>query len=108
MSYQSVSLCLHEGVGAIQRIEPEIKEEACKITPLQDETTRAQIFSVLGYNKVDIVALYMRKRLNDSVRHDGYVFPYQGFQTFAIKNMRFEGYAWVHDESMRAQVEEIS
>lgn len=103
-----MNLGLGKFIGAEQRVEPEVQEEARKVAVLEHETTRAEVLAVLRQDEIDILPLQMRECLDDAVRrHDRDILQHQRLETASFKQMRFEGLGRVHDECMRAQVEEV-
>lgn len=91
LTYQNVGLGLCKVIANVQRVEPEVEEVFGKITLSKEEATGAQILRIGGHNEIDILSLYMRKRLDDAIgRHDGDVLEHEGFETVLVEDVRFK------------------
>lgn len=98
-----MSLRLGKVITAIQRIKPDIQEEACKVALSNDKATGVQTLLVAREDEIDIVRFEIRGRLDDAVRrHDGDVFEHERLESGLVEEVGADGGVMVHDQGVRA------
>lgn len=107
-TYQRVRLGLLEVVAPVQRVEPGVEEEFGPVPVAEDEAAGRQALLVLGHDKVNVVALEVRKGLDDAVRRDhGQVLDHVLLQVLGAHDVVDDVELGVHDERVLVQVPDV-
>jgi hypothetical protein len=92
-----MDLRLGKIIIAIQRIKPDIKEEARKLPVPKDKAPRVKILFILRDYQIDIFLLEMGECFDDAIgRDDGYILQHQRVQPAFLDEVMFERFARVH------------
>lgn len=103
-----MNFSLGEVVIPKKRIEPHVQEKACELSILENEASRVKIFFILCDNQVDIFLLLVCESLDYAVWwHNGNVLHHQPFKLALVQDVVFKRFGGVHDQRVRAEVEEI-
>lgn len=106
-TYQRVCLRPSKVIAPIQRIKPDIQEEARKLPLSNEKAPRAQVIIVRGEDQIDVFGAQMRIRLDDAIgRHDGDILEHHRLQATLVEDMRFYRLARVHEERVGVEVKE--
>lgn len=101
-------LRLRKHITPIQRIKPEIQKEAREVALAEHKAAGADILVILSHDEVNVICLEMRECPNDAIRrHHGEILEHQRLEAGLVKQMGLEGFRGVHDEGVRAEVEEV-